>query len=698
MSSSPGRKPLALLIMIARALDGIAIGTLVWTGELNPQWGLILSALAITAYLFRDRKFLSQPFLIFLMLSVVVGSVAIWPKFRLHPLIVASHSAPLIHALVWFGGRTFGQFGSRLALGFLEIALAAAISPELFVAAGIFGYFIGASLLLICLHLWSERLEYAPDQLEAPIPRRVIGFSLIASLLVLGASVMIFPFLPRLQSPWSSQFGGGIGTGGRESEIGYRERATLDGTLSWARDGGGRGQEPVLRIFIPTQAESPNLVDWKASFPMGLLRMRVLPVWKEGQFVADGRTDTRTGMHAGPTEAAAGLIRYSAIREPLATESLPAPYGTARLLSPATVSPQSEGLYRSRGIENRRVQFNFDVPPLAIPLLGSGAAEPSTRDTFIPPTGVISDRARWEQLAQALARGVNDNTRNRLARIRDYFTAVGFKAGQADVQQDSRPVLERFMFEMRTGHCEWFAMSSLVLLRLQGVPARLVSGFRISSPPWGAVLTVRQKDSHLWLEAWDQKIGRWIPFDPTPRVAAQPGIIDSLLDSFRDSRSWASSVWYRWILSPGTDPESLLESRGGASSFASFGRALRWKNLPASSEAWRQAAQLYSRRILESMGPWSKGVFSLALLLGLGKALAAWRALHWSRRDPAVFLARLANAPARILRAPIPRLDRQWTDTLLELRFSGMEAHSPERRRALASLWQVVRDYWLGSV
>ena len=69
------------------------------------------------------------------------------------------------------GGRTFGQFGSRIALGFLEIALAAAISPELFVAAGIFGYFVSAALMLICLHLWTERLEYAPEQLAAPVDR-----------------------------------------------------------------------------------------------------------------------------------------------------------------------------------------------------------------------------------------------------------------------------------------------------------------------------------------------------------------------------------------------------------------------------------------------------------------------------------------------------------------------------------------------
>lgn len=693
MSRASTRTPQSLLITVSRVLDGVSILTLIATDELHPQWGMFITAIAITAYLARGRRLVSQPFLIFLMLSVIFGSVAVWPKFKLHPLIVASHSAPLTHSLVWFGSRTVGHYGARLALGFLEIALAAAVSPEISVAAGIFAYFIGASLLLICLHLWSERSEYAPEQLRSPIPKRVLGFSVLASTAVLGASVLIFPFLPRIQSPWSSPYEGGAGNLRTETETGYTERAGLEGNLNWSKGGSGQGEDPVLRIFLPEE-------DWTGAFPLGLLRMRVLGLWNDGQFIADPKNDRPSA--APRTTRLERPIHFSAIREPLGSESLPAPYGATSLAAPALIAPQTEAIYRMSGIQNRRVAFQFDAASIALPMLGSESAQPMARDSEIP--ALVSDRARWERLSEVLTlkRSESESLRTRLARLQDYFVTVGFKAGHVDSADDGRSKLERFMFEKREGHCEWFAMSSLVLLRLQGIPARLVSGFRISSPPWGSVLTIRQKDSHLWLEAWDQKIGRWIPFDPAPRVRAQTGTMDSILGLLRDSRSWASSTWYRWILSPGTDPESLLESRGSSSPFTAFGRSLEWKNIPRTSDAWREAAQRGSKWVLGWLGPWTKTMLLILAALALWKGAQSWKSMHWSRRDLRVQLPRLASRIARLLRRADPALERQRADALLELRFSGLSAHalhdSTQRRHALRRLWQVVRDYWLGSV
>jgi len=171
-----------------------------------------------------------------------------------------------------------------------------------------------------------------------------------------------------------------------------------------------------------------------------------------------------------------------------------------------------------------------------------------------------------------------------------------------------------------------------------------------------------------------------------------------LLDAFRDSRSWASSVWYRWVLSPGTDPESLVDRGGLKSPFGGLTRALGWRNLPGSSEAWREAAHRASQQLLSALGPWSRTLLAVLFLLALKKLLSGWRSLHWSRKDPQVLLARFAKGVTRAIRAPNNGLDRQWSDTLLELRFSGMTAKSRERRRATGSLWQVVRDYWGGSV
>jgi hypothetical protein len=89
------------------------------------------------------------------------------------------------------------------------------------------------------------------------------------------------------------------------------------------------------------------------------------------------------------------------------------------------------------------------------------------------------------------------------------------EAGQA------RQPLSRFLFESREGHCEYFATALAVLLRAEGVPAVLVSGFY--GGEWnelGDYLVVRQADAHAWVEI---RVGEsWIQRDATPAGAITP--------------------------------------------------------------------------------------------------------------------------------------------------------------------------------
>ncbi|MBI1766131.1 MAG: DUF3488 domain-containing protein [Acidobacteria bacterium] len=73
-----------------------------------------------------------------------------------------------------------------------------------------------------------------------------------------------------------------------------------------------------------------------------------------------------------------------------------------------------------------------------------------------------------------------------------------------------------FLFNAKAGHCEYFASAMVLLLRLHGIPARLVNGFQMGEYSEVAdVYTVRQSDAHSWVEAYFPKSG-WITFDPTP--------------------------------------------------------------------------------------------------------------------------------------------------------------------------------------
>jgi len=80
--------------------------------------------------------------------------------------------------------------------------------------------------------------------------------------------------------------------------------------------------------------------------------------------------------------------------------------------------------------------------------------------------------------------------------------------------------IEDFLVNRKEGHCEYFASALTLLLRAEGVPARMVSGFKGGDwNPLTRVLTVRQKHAHTWVEALvnDPATGRagWRTYDPT---------------------------------------------------------------------------------------------------------------------------------------------------------------------------------------
>ena len=102
--------------------------------------------------------------------------------------------------------------------------------------------------------------------------------------------------------------------------------------------------------------------------------------------------------------------------------------------------------------------------------------------------------------------------------------------------------IEKFLFASKRGHCELFATAAAVLLRMQGVPARLVTGFRLSSGPWEAGLRFRTGDAHAWLEYYLPEQG-WKALDPTPRTLSPPALFGFVRDFYEE----LSTFWYRYI-------------------------------------------------------------------------------------------------------------------------------------------------------
>jgi transglutaminase-like putative cysteine protease len=90
--------------------------------------------------------------------------------------------------------------------------------------------------------------------------------------------------------------------------------------------------------------------------------------------------------------------------------------------------------------------------------------------------------------------------------------------------------LEQFLFHRRIGFCEHYAASFATLMRLAGIPARIVVGYLGGEyNDLGRFFLVRQADTHAWCEVWLPDSG-WTRVDPTSAVA--PGRASLDLNSF----------------------------------------------------------------------------------------------------------------------------------------------------------------------
>ena len=96
-----------------------------------------------------------------------------------------------------------------------------------------------------------------------------------------------------------------------------------------------------------------------------------------------------------------------------------------------------------------------------------------------------------------------------------------------DVPQPSDNVADTFLFEMDRGYCTYFATTMAVMLRSQGVPARVVVGYtpgeQVDENEW----VVRGYNSHAWVEVYFPDVG-WVKFDPTPPGPRQEAEQDQL--------------------------------------------------------------------------------------------------------------------------------------------------------------------------
>jgi transglutaminase-like putative cysteine protease len=151
---------------------------------------------------------------------------------------------------------------------------------------------------------------------------------------------------------------------------------------------------------------------------------------------------------------------------------------------------------------------------LPFPRRGDASAdtEQEWRSTVTEPP--LTEFADLYRLNESVVGDETDPYRIALA-IRAYLTGPTFRYSLTPPASDYLSPYAAFLFDTHIGYCQHFAGAMALLLRFNGVPARVVLGFTQGEERQKGVFVVRRNDAHAWVEAYFPGTG-WAQFDPTP--------------------------------------------------------------------------------------------------------------------------------------------------------------------------------------
>ena len=179
--------------------------------------------------------------------------------------------------------------------------------------------------------------------------------------------------------------------------------------------------------------------------------------------------------------------------------------------------------------------MNSTIPGALRESSASPPTDPPGANTLFVPPEIASD-VRLERVLRHHLSGLSGGN---LEKLGGFFREGGFVYSRRPGRM--RDVGD-FVTLKRRGYCEHYAAAGANLLRMAGIHARIVTGYRGGRwNPWLRTITVRDSDAHAWIEAWNPEAGQWIRFDPVDYVA--PDFAETI-ERENDPARWP---WHRTI-------------------------------------------------------------------------------------------------------------------------------------------------------
>ena len=145
------------------------------------------------------------------------------------------------------------------------------------------------------------------------------------------------------------------------------------------------------------------------------------------------------------------------------------------------------------------------------------------------PNSISSELKEW---ADTNKKGKTDN--EYLKYILNTFNKDNFYYSLKPPVSENINDYSDFFFKIKEGYCEHYAGTFVILARLAGIPARIVTGYlggELNNV--GDFYEFKQQDAHAWVEIWDGS--EWIEYDPT--LAVPPNKVKTTLNQILNENS-----------------------------------------------------------------------------------------------------------------------------------------------------------------
>ncbi|QWG44764.1 DUF4129 domain-containing protein [Bacillus mycoides] len=194
-----------------------------------------------------------------------------------------------------------------------------------------------------------------------------------------------------------------------------------------------------------------------------------------------------------------------------------------------SVDPFSEKIYTMHGDSSTTInsyKVTYEIPEFSIENLKAAKTNEGQETSSYFMT-------KYTQLPESLPQRVKDLAVNltndkdsrydKVLAIENYFTDNSFVYETTNVlfPAKNQDYIDQFLFDTKSGYCNNFSTSMIVLLRSAGIPARWVKGFTegtlentIAGAEGENVYKIANNNAHSWVEVYFPEYG-WIPFEPT---------------------------------------------------------------------------------------------------------------------------------------------------------------------------------------